>query len=126
MVAAPPNYLMDINGISIAFGGLKAVQNFSLKMPKGCLYGLIGPNGAGKTTVFNLLTGVYQTQSGEMVLDGQRLNGLKPHQIAAAGLSRTFQNIRLFGELSVIDNVKLACHLRGRHTLPGTLLRLPH
>jgi branched-chain amino acid transport system ATP-binding protein len=125
MVAAPATLLMDISGISIAFGGLKAVQNFSMKMPRGCLYGLIGPNGAGKTTVFNLLTGVYQTQSGDMTLDGRRLNGLKPHQIAAAGLSRTFQNIRLFGELSVLDNVKLACHVRGSHTLAGTLLRLP-
>ncbi|HVP72965.1 MAG TPA: ABC transporter ATP-binding protein [Phycisphaerales bacterium] len=126
MVAATASILMEVSGLSIAFGGLKAVQNFSLRMPKGCLYGLIGPNGAGKTTVFNLLTGVYQAQTGEMLLDGRRLNGLKPHQIAAAGLSRTFQNIRLFGELSVIDNVKLACHLRGRHTLPGTLLRSPY
>ena len=125
MVAANSTLLMDVSGIAISFGGLKAVQNFSLKMPKGALYGLIGPNGAGKTTVFNLLTGVYQVNAGTIVLDGRQLNGLKPHQIAAAGLSRTFQNIRLFGELSVLDNVRLACHLRGRHTLTGTLLRLP-
>ena len=118
------NLLLDVDRISIAFGGLKAVQNFSLKMPRGALHGLIGPNGAGKTTVFNLLTGVYQSQSGAISLDGQRLDGLKPHQIAKAGLARTFQNIRLFGELSVLDNVKLACHVRGSHHLAGTMLRL--
>ena len=115
--------LLDIKALSLSFGGLKAVQDFNLLMPAGSLYGLIGPNGAGKTTVFNLLTGVYQPESGEMRLDGRSLNGLKPHEIAAAGLSRTFQNIRLFGELSVLDNIRLACHLRGRHSLLGTLLR---
>lgn len=115
--------ILQVQGISIAFGGLKAVQDFSLRIPPRGLYGLIGPNGAGKTTCFNLLTGVYQPDSGEVVLDGQRLNGRKPHQIAAAGLSRTFQNIRLFGDLSVLDNVKLGCHLRGKHTLGGTVLR---
>jgi branched-chain amino acid transport system ATP-binding protein len=123
--AAPSASMLEIDDLSIAFGGLKAVQNFSLRMPAGSLYGLIGPNGAGKTTVFNLLTGVYQPDSGAMMLDGRSLNGLKPHQIAAAGLSRTFQNIRLFGDLSVLDNIRLACHLRGRHTLLGTLLRTP-
>jgi branched-chain amino acid transport system ATP-binding protein len=125
-VTAPrDNLLLDVSGIAISFGGLKAVQDFSLKMPKGCLYGLIGPNGAGKTTVFNLLTGVYRTQSGSIIVDGKRIDGHKPHQIAAAGLARTFQNIRLFGELTVLDNVALGCHVRGRHTLTGTLLRLP-
>ncbi|MCC6425526.1 MAG: ABC transporter ATP-binding protein [Phycisphaerales bacterium] len=116
-------FILDVRGIAIAFGGLKAVQDFSLRIPRHGLYGLIGPNGAGKTTCFNLLTGVYQPDSGEVTLDGERLNGRKPHQIAAAGLSRTFQNIRLFGELSVLDNVKLGCHLRGRHAIAGTLLR---
>ena len=126
MTAAPvanSESLLDVSGISISFGGLKAVQNFSLKMPRGSLYGLIGPNGAGKTTIFNLLTGVYQVQSGSISLAGRRLDGLKPHQIAASGLSRTFQNIRLFGELSVLDNVRLACHRRGKHSLYGTLMR---
>jgi branched-chain amino acid transport system ATP-binding protein len=122
---ASSSRLLDISSICISFGGLKAVQDFSLQLPRGALYGLIGPNGAGKTTVFNLLTGVYQCQKGDMALDGRRLNGLKPHQIAAAGLARTFQNIRLFGELSVLDNVRLACHVRGRHTITGTVLRLP-
>ncbi|MDX2132104.1 MAG: ABC transporter ATP-binding protein [Planctomycetota bacterium] len=120
-VSAPP--LLDVRGISIAFGGLKAVQNFSLAIPRGGLYGLIGPNGAGKTTCFNLLTGVYRTQTGSITLDGLRVDGLKPHQIAAAGLSRTFQNIRLFGDLTVLDNVRLGCHVRGRHSLWGTLTR---
>jgi branched-chain amino acid transport system ATP-binding protein len=119
------NALLDVQGIGISFGGLKAVQNFSLRIPDGALYGLIGPNGAGKTTAFNLLTGVYQTQSGTIALDGHRIDGKRPHEIAFAGLSRTFQNIRLFGELSVLDNVRLGCHVRGRHTLLGTLLRTP-
>ncbi len=115
--------LLDVRGIAISFGGLKAVQDFSLAIPNGALYGLIGPNGAGKTTVFNLLTGVYSTQSGSITLAGRRLEGLQPHRIAAAGLARTFQNIRLFGELTVLDNVRLGCHVRGRHHLWATVLR---
>ncbi len=123
MSDAPP--LLDVNGIGIAFGGLKAVQDFTLRIPRGGLHGLIGPNGAGKTTAFNLLTGVYRTQTGSIQLDGVRTDHLKPHQIAAAGLARTFQNIRLFAELTVLDNVRVACHVRGRHGLLGTLMRLP-
>jgi branched-chain amino acid transport system ATP-binding protein len=119
--AAPP--LLDVQGIGIAFGGLKAVENFSIRLPRGGLYGLIGPNGAGKTTVFNLLTGVYRASSGRMVLDTRSLAGLKPHQIASAGISRTFQNIRLFPGLNVLDNVRLAGQLRNRNGLPSTLLR---
>jgi branched-chain amino acid transport system ATP-binding protein len=119
--------LLDAQGIGISFGGLKAVQNFTLRIPVGGLYGLIGPNGAGKTTAFNLLTGVYHTQSGSVTLDGRRIDGLRPHEIAEAGLSRTFQNIRLFGELSVLDNVLIACHVRGKHSLAQTLVRSgPH
>jgi branched-chain amino acid transport system ATP-binding protein len=117
--------LLDIREIGISFGGLKAVQAFSLALPRQALYGLIGPNGAGKTTCFNLLTGVYKPDVGSIRLDGVELVGRKPHQIAAAGLSRTFQNIRLFGELSVVENVMLGCHMRGGHSLVGTLLRLP-
>jgi branched-chain amino acid transport system ATP-binding protein len=115
--------LLDVQNIGISFGGLKAVQNFTLRIPRGALYGLIGPNGAGKTTVFNLLTGVYVPQTGSIHLDGVALIGRKPYQIAAAGLSRTFQNIRLFPDLTVLDNVRIACHLRGRHSLTTTLLR---
>ncbi len=121
--AGASDYILDVQDIAIAFGGLKAVQAFSLRIPRKGLYGLIGPNGAGKTTCFNLLTGVYRPDAGSVKLDGREMIGLKPHQIAAAGLSRTFQNIRLFGELSVLDNVKLGCHLRGSHTLAGTVLR---
>jgi branched-chain amino acid transport system ATP-binding protein len=121
--AATANVGLDVEGIAISFGGLKAVQGFSLRIPPRGLYGLIGPNGAGKTTCFNLLTGVYRPDTGCVKLDGRDLVGSKPHLIAAAGLSRTFQNIRLFGELSVLDNVKLGCHLRGTHSLMGTLLR---
>ena len=115
--------VLSASDISIAFGGLKAVQNFSISIPPRGLYGLIGPNGAGKTTVFNLLTGVYRTQSGTISLDGVRIDTLKPHRIPTFGLARTFQNIRLFSELTVIDNVRLGCHIRCRHSLAGTLLR---
>ncbi len=118
---APP--LLHVEKIGIRFGGLAAVQDFSLDLPAGGLYGLIGPNGAGKTTVFNLLTGVYTAEGGSIRLNGQSIAGRPPHEITRAGLARTFQNIRLFGDLSVLDNVQLACQLRGGHTLPGTVLR---
>ncbi len=117
--------LLDVEGLSIAFGGLKAVSNFSLRLPDRSLTGLIGPNGAGKTTVFNLLTGVYRPQTGTIHLAGQALTGLRPHQIAGAGLARTFQNIRLFPDLSVLDNVRIACHLRSRQTMFGAVVRSP-
>jgi branched-chain amino acid transport system ATP-binding protein len=122
-VAANDRALLDVEKIGISFGGLKAVQHFSLSLPEGCLYGLIGPNGAGKTTVFNLLTGVYCPDCGQMRLGGKSLLALKPHQIAAAGIARTFQNIRVFPSLSVLDNVRLAAQLRTHHGLPSTLLR---
>ena len=99
--------LLEVEQMSIAFGGLKAVENFSLRLNSGTLYGLIGPNGAGKTTVFNLLTGLYKPQSGQIRVNGRRVDGRKPYQIVQAGLARTFQNIRLFGGLSVRDNIKL-------------------
>jgi branched-chain amino acid transport system ATP-binding protein len=121
-VSAP---ILQIDRISIAFGGLKAVSDFSLSLLPGSLCGLIGPNGAGKTTCFNLLTGVYQSQSGSITLAGKELIGLKPFQIAAAGLSRTFQNIRLFPDLSVLDNVRIACHLRTSGSMIGAILRSP-
>ena len=114
--------LLQAQNVSISFGGLKAVQQFSLTLPKHALYGLIGPNGAGKTTVFNLLTGVYQPTSGSIHVDGARVDGRKPHQIARAGLSRTFQNIRLFGELTILDNVKIGCQMRRQHGIWATVL----
>ena len=115
--------LLEVRGVSLAFGGLKAVSDFSLALRPGELHGLIGPNGAGKTTVFNLLTGIYRPDAGEIRLGGAPLVGLKPHQITAAGLARTFQNIRLFPDLDVIDNVRTACHVRTRHGLPAAVLR---
>ena len=115
--------LLDVKGAGISFGGLRAVSDFTLAIPKGALYGLIGPNGAGKTTVFNLLTGVYRPDAGTIRLDGRDLIGLKAHQIAASGMSRTFQNIRLFPDLSVLDNVRIACHVRGKHSFLRTILR---
>ena len=116
---------LDAHKLSIAFGGLKAVSEFSLQIPAGGLYGLIGPNGAGKTTVFNLLTGVYRPDSGHVELAGRRIDGKKPSHIARAGMARTFQNIRLFGALSVIDNIRTAAGVRTRSGLFRTLLRTP-
>jgi branched-chain amino acid transport system ATP-binding protein len=117
--------VLEARDLSIAFGGLKAVSKFSLSLPVNGLCGLIGPNGAGKTTVFNLLTGVYQPDSGEIRLRATRLNGKKPSAIAKAGLARTFQNIRLFGELSVLDNIRTAAGMRARSGLVRSFLRTP-
>jgi branched-chain amino acid transport system ATP-binding protein len=115
--------LLVADNLSISFGGLKAVQGFNVELPRGILHGLIGPNGAGKTTCFNLLTGVFVPQSGRIELAGQNLVGRSPHQIAEAGLSRTFQNIRLFPDLTVAENLKVAMHLREKLSLMGTLFR---
>ena len=115
--------LLEVIDVSITFGGLKAVADFSLSLPPGGLYGLIGPNGAGKTTAFNLLTGVYRPQTGSVSVDGVRVDGKKPFKIVHAGLARTFQNIRLFPDLTVLDNVKLGAQMRREHGLWGTLLR---
>ena len=101
--------LLDARRCTMRFGGLTALTDFSLSVDKGELKGLIGPNGAGKTTAFNVLTGVYTPTAGDVVVDGVRVNGRKPHQINRAGLARTFQNIRLFKELSALDNVKVGC-----------------
>jgi branched-chain amino acid transport system ATP-binding protein len=117
--------LLEVKDASIAFGGLKAVDRFALELPQGSLQGLIGPNGAGKTTVFNLLTGVYAPDTGSIALEGRSLRGLRPYQIAAAGVARTFQNIRLFGNLSVLDNVRIANHCRTDGSLGGSILRAP-
>ena len=116
---------LEVRKLSLAFGGLKAVSDFSLAIPAKGLYGLIGPNGAGKTTVFNLLTGVYQPDEGEIELAGVRINAKKPSFIARAGMARTFQNIRLFGELSVLDNVRTAAGVRSTSGLFRTLFRSP-
>jgi branched-chain amino acid transport system ATP-binding protein len=116
---------LEARGLGLAFGGLKAVEQFSLTLPARGLCGLIGPNGAGKTTVFNLLTGVYRPDAGEILLDGRDVVGLKPSAIAAAGLARTFQNIRLFGSLTVLDNLRTAGGVRATSGLVRSLLRTP-
>jgi branched-chain amino acid transport system ATP-binding protein len=122
-VPAPSTPLLEVKDVSIAFGGIKAVESFSLSLPSGGLYALIGPNGAGKTTVFNLLTGIYRPRTGAVSVNGRRIDGRKPYKIVHAGLARTFQNIRLFGELSVMDNIKLGCQMRRRGGMWRSLLR---
>ena len=117
--------LLEVKNLGITFGGLKAVDNFSLSLEKGALYGLIGPNGAGKTTVFNLLTGVYKPTSGTFFLDGKEMKGKKPAEINKAGIARTFQNIRLFKNLSVLDNVKVGLHNQMKYSTISGIFRLP-
>lgn len=111
--------------LGISFGGLKAVDDFNLEIYKGELVGLIGPNGAGKTTVFNLLTGVYAPTSGAFFLDGEKMNGKKTHQVVRAGIARTFQNIRLFKSMTVLENVKIACTMDIKYGLSGAIFRSP-
>jgi branched-chain amino acid transport system ATP-binding protein len=117
--------VLEVKDLAIAFGGLKAVQHFNLTITEGELVGLIGPNGAGKTTVFNLLTGVYRPTEGTIYLNGAILNGKKPYEVVAAGVARTFQNIRLFKEMTVIENVKAAMTKDVRYGFVSALLRTP-
>ena len=117
--------LLEVSNLGIAFGGLQAVSQLDLKIEKGHLYGLIGPNGAGKTTVFNMLTGVYKPTEGNIVLDGNDITGATPEAISKAGIARTFQNIRLFNNLSVEDNVKIGMHNSIHCGLFSGILRLP-
>ncbi|MBC8533877.1 ABC transporter ATP-binding protein [Yeguia hominis] len=117
--------LLEVKHVGISFGGLRAVDDFSVSIEKGGLYGLIGPNGAGKTTVFNMLTGVYQPTVGSIFLDGTDITGKRPAEISKAGIARTFQNIRLFNGLSVLDNVKVGLHNQMKYSTLGGILRLP-
>ena len=117
--------MLEVKNIGISFGGLKAVDNFSLTIEKGQLYGLIGPNGAGKTTIFNLLTGVYKADHGAIFLDGKELTGKSTIEINQAGIARTFQNIRLFKDLSVLDNVKAGLHNHHPYSTIEGIFRLP-
>lgn len=117
--------LLEVKNLCISFGGLRAVDDFNISIGQGCLYGLIGPNGAGKTTVFNLLTGVYQPDEGIITLAGQDITGLKTIDINKAGIARTFQNIRLFKELSVLENVKAGLHNHYQYSALEGILRLP-
>jgi branched-chain amino acid transport system ATP-binding protein len=117
--------MLEVKNLGISFGGLKAVDNFSMTIDKGELYGLIGPNGAGKTTVFNLLTGVYRPDMGSIHLDGRNITGRKTIEINQDGIARTFQNIRLFKELSVLDNVKAGLHNHHPYSTIEGIFRLP-
>lgn len=117
--------LLEVNNLTISFGGLRAVDDFNIEIEKGQLYGLIGPNGAGKTTVFNLLTGVYKPNEGIIKLEGRDITGLKTIEINQAGIARTFQNIRLFKKLTVLDNVKAGLHNHYRYSAIEGILRLP-
>lgn len=117
--------ILDVQNLSISFGGLHAVDDFHITIEKGQLYGLIGPNGAGKTTVFNLLTGVYKPDEGIIRLDGQDITGRSTIEVNMAGVARTFQNIRLFKNLSVLDNVKVGLHNHFRYSTLEGILRLP-
>jgi branched-chain amino acid transport system ATP-binding protein len=116
---------LQTNKMTIRFGGLCAVNELDISVNKGEIFGLIGPNGAGKTTIFNLLTGVYRPTSGEIHLDGKRIDGLRPYEIASRGVSRTFQNIRLFPSMTVLENVMTACHIHTKQNLLDAVLRTP-
>jgi len=117
--------LLQIRNLTHFFGGLRAVHDFNLDLEEGELIGLIGPNGAGKTTVFNLVTGVYRPTNGEIRLNGENLVGLRPHAITAKGISRTFQTIRLWNNLTVLDNIRIAQHYQIRYTLIDAILNSP-
>ena len=118
--------LLEVNALGISFGGLKAVDNFHVSVKKNELYGLIGPNGAGKTTIFNLLTGVYKPNAGEILLNGKNLVGMSCIKINHEGVARTFQNIRLFNKLSVLDNVKAGYFESQKYSFLDGIFRLPN
>jgi len=117
--------LLEVKNLGISFGGLRAVDEFELTIEEGELYGLIGPNGAGKTTVFNMLTGIYKPTDGHIILDGKNIAGMKTADINKAGIARTFQNIRLFGDQSVLDNVKIGLHNSYEYGTATGIFRLP-
>ena len=118
-------HTLNAKKATIRFGGLVAVNELDMQVRRGEIYGLIGPNGAGKTSIFNLLTGVYEPTSGEIHFEGARIDGMRPYQISRRGVSRTFQNIRLFPGMSVLENVMTACHIHARQNLLDAVLRLP-
>lgn len=117
--------VLEAKGLGIQFGGLKAVNDFTMKIGQRELVGLIGPNGAGKTTIFNLLTGVYQPTEGSYFLNGEKMNGKQSHQVVAAGIARTFQNIRLFKKMTVLENVKIAFNKNMKYSLFSAFFRTP-
>ena len=117
--------IVEVRNLTVKFGGLTALDNVTFDIRRGEILGLIGPNGAGKTTCFNAMTGVYKPTSGDVLLEGQTIRGRKQHQITRLGLARTFQNIRLFGEMTALENVVVGLDARHRTSVPGALLRLP-
>lgn len=117
--------LLEVKNLGISFGGLRAVNNFNIQIQEGELYGLIGPNGAGKTTLFNLLTGVYKPNEGSIFLDGKNITAFKTIDVNKAGIARTFQNIRLFKQLTVLDNVKVGLHNQYHYSTLEGIFRLP-
>jgi len=117
--------ILEVKDLSIMFGGLCAVDNFNLTLEQGEMVAIIGPNGAGKTTVFNILTGIYKPTTGRILYQGKDMVGQKPHQFAQAGITRTFQNIRLFSNSSVADNVKMAHTMHNQQSLASCFLRTP-
>lgn len=117
--------LLELKGMTIHFGGLIAVDNFDFQLEKGQVVALIGPNGAGKSTVFNVISGIYPPTAGRVFFNGEDITNMKPYRIKTRGIARTFQNIHLFKKLSVLDNVKIGCHCRGRAGVFGALTRLP-
>lgn len=122
---SPAKVILEARNVTMQFGGLKAVDNFSLALRAGELAGLIGPNGAGKTTIFNVLTGVYKPTAGDVLLSDVDMRPLKPYEISHLGMSRTFQNIRLFRDLSVLDNILIAARQHAHHNMLDSVLRLP-
>jgi len=117
------NTLLKITNVSKRFGGLQALSDVNLTIQQGQIYGLIGPNGAGKTTFFNVITGLYQPDTGSFELAGKAYSPSAPHAVAKAGIARTFQNIRLFGDMTVLENVMVGCHVRTKQTILGAVLR---
>lgn len=116
--------ILKLDNVTIRFGGLVAVNNVNLTVEKGSIQALIGPNGAGKSTLFNLITGIYTPTSGAISFDGRQISGMPTYRIASSGIGRTFQNIRLFSDLPVIDNVLIGAHTRGKWDLTGALMKL--
>jgi len=118
--------LLSIQDMSHFFGGLKAVSNFTFDVPEGVIYGLIGPNGSGKTTTFNLVTGIYTPTMGKVLFQGENIVGMKPYKIVHKGIARTFQNLRIFGNLTVLDNIRVARHFTSKAGVFSSFLRLPN
>jgi branched-chain amino acid transport system ATP-binding protein len=117
--------ILSIRGMSHYFGGLKAVSNFSFDVPEGSIYGLIGPNGSGKTTTFNLITGIYRPTEGKILLGGEDITGWRPYRIVHKGIARTFQNLRIFGSMTALDNIRVARHYTVKSSLLSSVLRAP-